>query len=172
MYDEYIGLTQEVSGLIERRRHEPGETKNDILRRILKADSETRTTDAANKLDVGQGVHIAHGESLYLYLSKPQHDSQRPDAIAEVRAGRLFLDDEQISPSHGSVITPAMRKVQERLGHVNKDGKLISLSAFRQWHVIRNGRLIPLDDIKDPKLRRTRMRKVDQVDLSALKFEL
>ena len=154
MFAEFVGVTQEVSGLIEARRNDPAETKNDILLRILSASHAIDAGPLPTFLDVGQGVRIADGEQLYLFLSKAGRE-KKPDGIAQVRDGSLYLGGERIPPSHGSVLAPAMHKIQRRIGHMS-NGKPISLSAFRQWHVIRDNKFVALDQLKDPKLRRTR----------------
>jgi hypothetical protein len=51
-----------------------------------------------------------------------------------------------------------MRLVQEKINHRNEAGKIISLSAWRQWHVERGGQLIPVLELKDPALARKRGR--------------
>jgi hypothetical protein len=49
-----------------------------------------------------------------------------------------------------------MRLVQERKGHRNAKSEIISLSAWRQWHVVRDGRLFSMFELKDPTLARKR----------------
>jgi hypothetical protein len=58
----------------------------------------------------------------------------------------------KIEPSKGSVLQPAMRLIQEKLNHRNERGEIISLSAWRQWHVERDGQLKPVLEPKDPSL--------------------
>jgi hypothetical protein len=53
-----------------------------------------------------------------------------------------------------------MKLVQERKHHRNAEGELISLSAWRQWFVIRAGKLVSMLELKDPLLARTRGRQV------------
>jgi hypothetical protein len=65
-----------------------------------------------------------------------------------------------------------MQAIQKEVGHYNDKGELISLSAYRQWYVARGSELIPLDQLKDPKLKRTRTSKTAKVDVSALLREL
>ena len=112
------------------------------------------------------------GERLYLYLSKPNGVDQKPDGVAEVKADGLFLEGKRVTPSRGSSIAPAMHTIQERSNHVNNEGKLVSLSAYRQWHVVRDGKMVALDRLKDPDQRRRRTPKASPVDVDALLAEL
>ena len=175
MFSEYVGVTQDVASFIEGKRMSPLETKSEILKRILiateKAPEEAHKGED-REFDFGQGVRIAAGETLYLYLSKPNSVDQKPDAMAEVREDGLYLDEVRVEPSHNSVIAPAMHRVQRQLGHLNHAGELVSLSAYRQWHVVRDGKLVALDQLKSPELRRKRRSKASTVDVEALLAEL
>ena len=172
MFSEFVGLTQEVASLIESKRERVAETKNDILKRMF-LDARSLAEDVQIKsLDLGQGIQLPAGEKLYLYLSKPNSVNQQPDGIAEVRDDGLYLDGERVQPSHRSLIHPAMQIIQERVGHKNQLGKLVSLSAYRQWHVVRDGKLVPIDELKDPQKRRRRAAKASKVDVEALLAEL
>lgn len=175
MFSEYVGLTQDVASFIEGKRLSPLETKSAILKRILIATEmvpEEAHKSADREFDFGQGVRIAAGETLYLYLSKPNSVNQKPDAMAEVREDGLYLDEVRVEPSHNSVIAPAMQMVQRKLGHLNSEGKTVSLSAYRQWHVVRDGKLVALDQLKSPELRRKRRSKASKVNVEALLAEL
>ena len=173
-FAEYAGLSQEVAFLIEAHRTGPSETKNDILLRIVPRHiNESLVTAAKPKLiDFGQGVVLPVGEKLYLYLATPSAHNPTPDGIAEVKVDGLYIDDIRVEASRGSLITPAMHIFQKRNGHVNSQGKLISLSAFRQWHVLRKGQFVPLESLKAPELRRKRTTKAQAVDVDALLAEL
>jgi hypothetical protein len=48
-----------------------------------------------------------------------------------------------------------------RAGHRNEKGELVSLSAWRRWYVIRDKKFVPLLELKDPTLARTRSRKTE-----------
>ena len=155
MIDEYVGLTRDASTLVERFRRAPTETKADIIVRVLSAlvPTPTPVTETAGFLDLGQGVRVPVGERLALFLTKSQGG---PDGVAEVRADGLYLDGQKVERSHGSLIQPAMRAVQERKNHRNDKGQIISLNAYRQWHVRRDGKFIPIERLKDPRLARRR----------------
>ena len=173
MFTEYVGLGQDVASHIEALRERSSETKNDILRRVLGIGAEAKQmTQNSAPIDFGQGVHLPVGEKLYLYLSKPSNAGQKPDGVAEVGPDGLYLDGQKITPSRGSSIAPAMQAVQVRSNHVNGEGKLVSLSAYRQWHVVRDGKMVPLDRLKDPNQRRHRTAKASIVDVAALLAEL
>jgi hypothetical protein len=173
MFAEYVGLEQDVASHIEARRQSPSETKSDILRRIFREWPEARNADASSPfLDFGQGVRLPAGERLYLYLTKPNSVGQMPDGAAEVRPDGLYLDGRRISPSRGSLVTPAMKEIQRKLAHVNSKGELIMLNAYQHWYVIRGGKLVTIDTLKDPEKRRTRAPKTSAVDVDALLREL
>ncbi|MBX9643561.1 MAG: hypothetical protein K2W91_05595 [Novosphingobium sp.] len=173
MFAEYAGLEQDVASEIEARREKPSETKNDILRRLFRMQPTTQNADSVPPhLDFGQGIQLPVGERLYLYLTKPKNVDQKPDGMAEVKSDGIYLDGKFIVPSNGSALAPAMHAVQARLNHVNEKGELVSLSAFRQWYVVRDEKLVPLDHLKDPKLRRRRKTKDPAVDVRALLAEL
>jgi hypothetical protein len=146
-YDEFIGITQRVDHLIERNRIAPDETKCEILSRVLGGNEPLNLKGKFAGLDLGQGVQLNIGEKLYLFLRKKQ---DKPEAIAEVTEDGLCMDGQKIIPSKGSFIHPAMQIVQRRLNNRNRKGLLISLSAWRQWHVLRDGRFVKLFDLKDP----------------------
>jgi hypothetical protein len=166
IYDEYVGLTQHVSGLVERHRSSPLETKCDILARILaNIPLQPPTTPPQNRqtIDLGQGVQAFVGETLYLFLHKRQSE---PDATADVRADGIYIYGEKVTPSKGSLIHPAMKRAQRHLRHLNSQGQLVSLSAYRQWYAERNGKLVKLDDLKDPNKARKRFtRPLSSADL-------
>jgi hypothetical protein len=161
MFTEFVGLSQDVANLIEGRRTDPTDSKNDILRKLLVSPLGDRGSADEMTVEIGQGVQLIVGEKLYLFLSKEAKAQRRSDGLAEVRADGIYVDGEKIRPSKGSAIHPAMVKFQHRANHVDRDGRPVSLNAYRQWHVVRKGDLVPLVDLKDPALARTRGRKVD-----------
>ena len=159
MIVEYAGLTKEASSLIERFRSSPDETKADIIVRVLSPFlSGSPSNASAEFFDVGQGARLNVGEHPVLYLSEDAKRLRKPDAIAEVRKDGFYLDGQKIAPSKGSVLQPAMRRVQEGKNHRNNQGEIIALSAWRQWHVERDGKLCSLLELKDPALARKRGR--------------
>ena len=169
MFAEYVGIEQDVASQIEAWRENPSETKSDILRRVFRErPGVDGAGDSSPLLDFGQGIGLPVGELLYLYLSKPNSVGQMPDGVAEVREDGLYLDGKRISPSRGSLVTPAMKEVQRKLNHVNRKGELIMLNAFLHWYVVRSEQLVPLDLLKDPSQRRTRAPKASAVDVEAL----
>jgi hypothetical protein len=107
--------------------------------------------------DLGQGVIVYVGERLALFLDEKSKKARRPAGIAEVRRDGLYVDGRRVKRSRGSEITPAMRIVQERVGH-RAFGKIISLNAFLKWHIVRGGQLVRLEDLKDPTKARKRGR--------------
>ena len=162
VYAEYVGLTQETITLIDGLRASPSETKDEILLRVLrplppnsKAKAPLRAEAPKSSLDLGQGVVLLEGERPLLFLSEAAKEAyvQRgapPDAIAEIKAGGFYLNGARVAPSKGNPLQPAMHQVQRAKGHRNAAGDIVSLSAWRQWNVQRDGKLIRLLDLKDP----------------------
>jgi hypothetical protein len=160
-YSEYVGLTAEASFLVERRRESPFESKSQILVRVLSnpnGPAMSPKPEPSPDLDLGQGARLRVSERPILFLSEEAKRKGRPDAVAEVRADGFYLEGKRIEPSKGSVLQPAMKIVQERKNHRNADGQIISLSAWRQWHVLRDGKLLSMVELKDPALARKRGR--------------
>ena len=87
-------------------------------------------------------------------------------AEAEARGGDLYLYGEKITPSKCSWLQPAMEMVLEKLNHRNKEGDLISLNAWRQWHVLRGNQLTPVGELRNPNQIRKRGRIVHETDLT------
>lgn len=153
MYSEFMGITPQVARLIEFHRVQPDESKSDILARVLRVPVPTATVASPPKLfELGQGAKVILGEPVFLFLTQEAKREKRPDAKGEFREDGFYLDGERVRASKGSAIQPAMQAVQRRVGH------LTSLSAWRQWHVLRDGKLIRLLDLKDPAKAKTRGR--------------
>jgi hypothetical protein len=187
MFAEYVGLTPEAAALIEAFRHSRTETKMDIIVRELtgisrpenpspplsrgavSGDPPLVSAEQGGEIDLGQGVKLRVGETLYLFLSVEKKRAGKPDAKAVLCREGLELDGRLVRPSKGgNALQPAMRIVQERIGHRNPHGDFVSLSAWRQWHVWRDERLVPIDKLKDPKLARRRGAMIPLEDLEPL----
>ena len=155
-------LSQQALTLIEEFRTSPRESRSDI---IVRGFSELKEpARSAEFLDLGQGVRLRAGETPVLYLSEEGKRNDRPDAVAEIRSdGGLYLYGRKIvSPSPNSnPLQAAMRLVQDRKGHRNAKGEIISLSAWRQWHIVRDGRLFSMFELKDPALAHKRTRRLE-----------
>ena len=156
---EFAGLTREAALLIEGRRLSPSETKSDIIVRVLSLSHQPEPTKTIEPtLDLGQGVRLKVGEVIYLFLSEQSKRLRHPEGQAEVRADGLYVNGKRVKPSRGSAHHTAMKQVQEKRNHRNEKGELISLSAWRQWHVEREGNMISLDALKSPDLAHRRSR--------------
>jgi hypothetical protein len=59
-----------------------------------------------------------------------------------------------------------MEFVQIRRNHRTVAGELVSLNPWRQWHVIRYGRLVPLIEIKEAASSRDREPVVSDVTIA------
>jgi hypothetical protein len=157
MITKYVGLTAEASALIESRRSRPDQAEWEIIVEALKP----ATLPPKGSLDLGQGVILMAGQTLYLFLSEGSKRARKPDGTAEVRADGLYVDGQKIKPSRGSPLQPAMQIFQNRSNHV------VSLSSWRQWHVLREKRFIPLVELKDPAQARRRGAPIDTDKLLA-----
>jgi hypothetical protein len=155
MYAKYIGVTAETAALIEARRKGPEQSENDIIRGVLRPAAPP--TDLTIPYDLGQGVTAYVGETLFLFLDEHAKKARKPAGVAEIRKDGMYVDGRRVERSRGSEITPAMRIIQERVGH--RSGKhIISLNAFLKWHVLRDGQIVCLSDLKDPSKARKRGR--------------
>jgi hypothetical protein len=160
MFAVFEGLTQEAITAIERFRKSPEESRSDIIVRALEGEGSKQGV-----LDLGEGVKLEWGERPMLFLTTAAKRKGRPDAIAEVRPDGFYLNGEKIKPSkRGNPLDPAMKAVQAQKNHRNDKGEIISLSAWRQWHVRRDGKLISLLELKDPTLAHTRGRPALSID--------
>jgi len=157
MITKYVGLTAEASALIESRRTRPDQAEWEIILEALKPSA----VPPKGALDLGQGVVLAAGETLYLFLNEGSKKARKPDGTAEVRADGLYVEGQKIEPSRGSPLQPAMQIFQGRSKHV------VSLSSWRQWHVLRDKRFIPLVELKDPAQARRRGAPIDTAKLLA-----
>jgi hypothetical protein len=158
MYAKFIGVTPETAALIEARRKTPEQSENDILLEVLRpagAPAPNLTVPYA----LGQGVTAYVGEKLFLFLDEHAKKARRPAGTAEVRSDGLYVDGRRVERSRGSEITPAMRIIQERVSH--RSGRdIISLNAYLKWHVLRDGQIVSLFDLKDPAKARKRGRSM------------
>jgi len=156
MFSKFIGITSELSTLIESRRQRADQSECDILIDALRS-AASQSSDEGITFDLGQGAELRVGERLYLFLTKAAKDAAKPDGLAEVRRDGIYIEGKKVSPSNKSLLQPAMVHFQRRLAGPKAD--LTSLSAWRQWHVERDGVLVPIFDLKTPALARRRGRK-------------
>lgn len=157
-YAEYAGLTAEAVRLIEEHRKDPAETKSQILVRALGSPAPESHPEA---FDYGEGIKIFEGEQLFLFLPGTPMRADHATAHAVVRKDGFYLEGKNIGPAEKRQFTPAMKMVQQKLKDFNEKGELKSLSAIRQWHVLRDGKLQSLESIKNPELARKRKRLSD-----------
>ncbi len=167
-YAEYVGLTVEVSALVEQFRQDPLESKCDILFRVLsgKKGGGSIGAPSAPCLDLGQGAKVFAGETLLLFLSDSAKRSRTPDGRAEVRADGLYVKGKKATKGNG--LQAAMKVFQEDKNHRNESGKLISLNAWLKWHVARGDKLFSMAELKDPALAHRRLRELSLDELDKL----
>ena len=164
VFVEFVGLTQEAASLIEGKRLSPNETKSDILVRVFSADTPPEAPEPVEPtLDLGQGAKLRVGETIYLFLSEQSKRLRHPEGQAEVRSDGLYVNGKKVKPAKGSAHHAAMKQVQEKRNHRNEKGELISLSAWRQWHVEREGKMVALQALKSTELAHRRSRSAQTV---------
>jgi hypothetical protein len=166
---EFMGLTREAASLIESFRVSANETRLEIAVRVLRGLRGHEVKKIG--LDLGQGALLGEGEKIYLFLNEERkaefiRSGRDPHGVAQARGGALYIDGERVEPSKGSWLQPAMRKVQEKIGHQNARGELKSLDAWRQWYVLRDT-LIATGELRDQNQVRKRGRVVKSLPHSA-----
>ena len=164
-YVEFAGLTAEAVRLIEELRQSPADTKSQILVRALTPLQRTVARPVPGNgqfVDYKEGIVLPVGEKVYLFLSRGAKLEGKPDAVGEVRLNGLFMDGKFIATSPGRrPFQPGMKIVQNRKKLFSKtNGGTVSLSALRQWCVLRDGKFVTLEELKDPALKRTRGGKI------------
>ena len=164
-YVEFAGLTAEAVRLIEELRQSPADTKSQILVRALAPlPKKAPSPDILGQklIDYKEGIRLPVGEKTYLFLSRSAKLEGKPDAEGEIRANGFYMDGELIKTSPGRrPFQPAMKLVQNRKKLFSKtNGGTVSLSALRQWCVLRDRKFVTLEELKDPALKRTRGGKI------------
>lgn len=153
MIVKYVGLTAQAAEIVEHFRSRPDQAEWEIIVEALQPRLNVHSSAAGYEL--GQGVRLNIGEYLYLFLNEQAKRARKQDGIAEVRKDGIYVEGRKIEPSRGSSLQPAMQIFQRRAG------RLVSLSAWRQWHVLRENRFVSLVELKDPALARRRGAPVD-----------
>ncbi len=164
MLVKFVGLTARAAQAIEARRRSSHESESDIIERewaepIVFEKPASKETHGA--LDVGQGIRLDVGETIHLFLSKPDGRTVRPVGSALVRQSGLEVEGNLFGQHRGSYVQKPMQFYQERHEHRRPDGTLISLSAYKHWHAVRDGKLVSLNDLKDPSKARRRRASAD-----------
>jgi hypothetical protein len=174
---KFVGLSAEAALAVELHRQSASETESDIILRVVgsgpsASKSLSRSEGAPSEiLDIGQGIELKVGETAYLFLSKSDALRNRPAKAAIVTAKGLEMDGQVFPPERGSYVHLPMKRVQELLGHTGADGRPTSLSAYRQWHVVRDGKMVSLESLKDPakaRRRRSNLTLISAEELSKL----
>jgi hypothetical protein len=153
---KYVGLDAEASALIESRRTRANQLESEIIVEALRPLTAAVAQQA--KFDLGQGVKLSAGEPLILFLNEQSKKAERPDGTAEVGANAdgIYVESKKVEHSRGSPLAVAMLIFQQRAVADGRAEKVISLNAWRKWHVRRKDRLVSLYELKDPALARRR----------------
>lgn len=167
MFVKYVGLTAEAAQAIEAKRKSTAESESDIIVRELGVSLRHEvggSTTRAAELDLGQGITLAIGETIHLFLSKTDALKGRPVGSATITPNGLLVEGVLFGKDRGSYVQKPMQFYQERHSHLGGDGKLVPLSAYRQWYAYRDGKLLPLESLKDPSKTRHRRTSVQMND--------
>ena len=166
MFVKYVGLTTEAAQAIESKRKTTVESESDIIVRELGAGSAQvgASTPGSGELDLGQGIKLGVGETIHLFLSKTDALNGRPVGSATITPNGLLVEGVLFGKDRGSYVQKPMQFYQERHSHLGADGKLVPLSAYRQWYAYRDGKLLPLEALKDPSKTRRRRTSVQMND--------
>ena len=92
--------------------------------------------------DLGDGVILGEGEEIYCHLSKRDLDWRKPEGTAVAHHGALFVDGQRIQPQRGAWLQEALRIVQQKVRHA------ATLNAWIYWYARRNGKLIPVAELR------------------------
>ncbi len=92
--------------------------------------------------DLGDGATLGEGEDIYCHLSKRDLELRTPEGKAVAHAGALFMDGQRIHPQRGAWLQEALRIVQQKVGHD------ATLNAWIHWYARRNGKLIPVSELR------------------------
>ena len=86
--------------------------------------------------------------------------AERPDGTAEVgapNADGIYVESKKVEHSRGSPVGSCHAHLSTaRRGVTGERRRVISLNAWRKWHVRRKDRLLSLYELKDPALARRR----------------
>lgn len=167
MFVKYVGLTSEAAQAIENKRKSTTESESDIIVRelaVVPSDQAERSTPPTKQLDLGQGIVLEVGETIHLFLSKTDALQGRPVGSATVAQKGLLVDGVLYGKIRGSYVQKPMQFYQERHSHLGADGNLVPLSAYRQWYAYRDGKMLPLEALKDPSKTRRRRTSVQMND--------
>ena len=129
MAGKTIRIDRETAALIEHLREglfQPDEeVVRTALRRLLEqgpGSPRKPATDADSDrmgCDLGQGVQLAEGEAIYLFRYRASLESGRFEGVAVARGGKLFIGENEVLPSRGSLVQPALKMIQRKLNDVS-----------------------------------------------------
>ena len=128
----------------------------------LDVDAPPRATGTpANQgCHLGSDVWLEEGEQLFCFRRMSSLESGSAEAVAVARGGHLYVDGVAIRPSKGSILQPALRQVQIKIGDLSPTaGGPTSLDAWKYWYVRRQGHYVRVHELRDPaKIARRRRR--------------
>lgn len=107
--------------------------------------------DDSGGCDLGKGVVLRDGEKMFCFRYKSSLKAHKPEGVAEARNGRLFIEGQEVRPSKGSLVQPALKVIQRKLHDISPtSGELTSLDAWEYWYVERAGKFVRVGNLRDP----------------------
>lgn len=170
MASKTMRIDRETAALIEHFRESLFQTDEEVVRTALKRLLErgpgspqkpaAEAESGGMGCDLGQGVHLAEGEAIYLFRYRASLESGKFEGVAIARGGKLFIGETEVRPSRGSLVQPALKMIQGKLNDVSPSrGGFVVLDAWDYWYVRREDRYIRVGDLRDPEqIRRRRKR--------------
>jgi len=108
-------------------------------------------TEPSGKIgcSLGDGAFLLQDEEALCYLHKRDLEWRKPDGMAIARDGALFIDGRRIQPQRGAWLQEALRIVQQKVGDISETtGDARILNAWIHWYVRRDGKLIPVANLR------------------------
>ena len=143
---KFVGISARTAELIEQFRQSPRESEDEIIQRLLASPARKSHWSG---LSLGNGVSLEDGEQMFLFRRAASKRAGKPDAVANVRDGQLWLYDQPVPPSpRGSFVKAALDLYQARVNDKNERGEFISLDAWDYWFVKRDGQFVRVGDLR------------------------
>ncbi len=172
MFVKFVGLTSDTGALVEHFRETASQTEDEIIQkslrklrelsRIFLQEDTVEPKDRSDETreigcDLGKGAYLREGEKMFCFRKRSSLEARKPEGIAIGIKGKLLIDGQEVTPSRGSLVQPALQIIQRRLGDYSQtSGNLVSLDAWEYWYVERNGKYVCVGDLRDPKRIRRR----------------
>lgn len=120
-------------------------TQSIIARQVV----EHGVSDHRVGCDLGDGAILWEDEEILCFLHKRTLNPRRADGSALAKGGGLHMDGRLLVPQRGAWLQAALRTVQQKVGDISETtGDARVLNAWDHWFARRDGRLVPLSDLR------------------------